>query len=156
MSTQPPLPIPGEQPWDDTLNAYLSALDARSTSLEERVAVLENQPQQRTGRYALNTTTTPPPASGQLRLDNTNQAAATLLYLHYVNQDGVDTANFWQAFGTIQSVYIQDRDDATKWIRFNSAGPRVDHGTYVEIPITLDSSSPLPIPSQQVTVVITS
>jgi hypothetical protein len=34
VSTQPPLPAIGQDPWGDDLNAYLSALDSRLTKLE--------------------------------------------------------------------------------------------------------------------------
>jgi hypothetical protein len=41
MSTQPPLPTAGQNPWDAALNNYLTALESRATSVEGRVTSLE-------------------------------------------------------------------------------------------------------------------
>lgn len=153
MSDTPP--VLGQNPWGADLNAYLATLDARCLTLEERVLALERTPTQYVDRYSFNTNTAPPPSSGQLRFNNSSQAATTALFLSYDNQDGTDTTNFWASLTTIVKIYVQDRDDSTKWVRFNSPQPHIDRGTYVEIPVTWDSDSGTPIPAQQVTLVIT-
>jgi hypothetical protein len=148
----PPLPVPGEDPWGATLNAYL-------TALEERVLALENTPHQHVGRYNYNGTPSAPPASGQLRFNSADPLAATFVYINYTNADGTDVKNFWTpappaTMDPIQSVYIQDRDDSSKWVEYTNPSPRTDLGTYAQVPIVLSRHSGV-LPTQQVTVVIT-
>jgi hypothetical protein len=169
MSDQPPRPIIGQTDWGDDLNAYLAALDARLTTqegtsadLDGRVTVLEEAASAplptptHTFRYNLNSSVAAPPASGQLRLNNTNQQAVTTVWLHNIDQDSQDVAVYWSEVvaGSTVRLYIQDRDDSTRWVRYTQTTDRVDQGTYQEIPVSFDSSSGVAVPTQQVGVVV--
>jgi hypothetical protein len=167
MSDQPPLPIIGQTDWGDDLNAYLAALDARLTTQEgtssefdARITALETAASSPASthlfRYNFNSSVATPPASGQLRLNNTNQQAATTVWLHNIDQDSQDNANYWAEVvaGSPVRFYIQDRDDATRWVRYTQTTDRVDHGTYQEVPVSFESSSGVAVPTQQVGVVV--
>jgi hypothetical protein len=86
--------------------------------------------------YTFNVTPTPPPASGNIRLNNATQPSATLLYMHYVNNAGVNTKNFLDTYLKPESdIYLQDRDDPAKWQLFTITTPFTDNTTYATVPV---------------------
>jgi hypothetical protein len=87
--------------------------------------------------YLFNATTTPPPASGGARLNNGTHSAATILYLSYTNEDGVDLKTYFaQRVKVGDTLYLQDRDDPTKWHLFEINAAFTDNTTYCSIPVT--------------------
>jgi hypothetical protein len=86
--------------------------------------------------YLFNTSTTPPPASGGLRLNNATQSAATIAYLSFTTEDGVDLETYFaQRIQVGDIMYVQDRDDPTKWQLYEVSGAYTDSGTYASIPV---------------------
>jgi len=86
--------------------------------------------------YLANSSTTPPPAPGGLRFNNATQTAVTILYLNYTNEDGIDLKTFYaQRVKTGDTLYIQDRDEASKWQLYEITGAFTDNTTYASIPV---------------------
>jgi hypothetical protein len=87
-------------------------------------------------QYTFNATTTPPPASGNIRLDNATQTSATTIYLHYTNMDSINTKNYFtQKVKVGDTFYLQDRDDANKWQLYQVSAAFTDNTTYASIPV---------------------
>jgi hypothetical protein len=101
--------------------------------------------------YTFSGTTTAPPTSGTVRLNNATQASATEAYVHYTNNNGVDIKNYALANAVPgRELYIQDRDDATKWQAYLITGNAVDNTTYCTIPIVTKASGGNLVSSQRV------
>jgi hypothetical protein len=132
MSDQPPLPVIGQEAWGDDLNAYLSALDARIVLLEALSASY--------ARFNFNAQTVAPPASGQVRVNNATPALATTVWVHNVDSEGTDVSLMLGQVLSGWRIYLQDRDDSSKWVRYNVSGAPVDQGTYMEYPVTVFDS----------------
>jgi len=64
------------------------------------------------------------------------QNSATVLWVHNLTAPGVNAHNWLMQTQPGDSIYIQDKDDASKWQAFKTTGPVVDKTTYVEFPIT--------------------
>jgi hypothetical protein len=87
--------------------------------------------------YLLNLTTTAPPASGGVRFNNATQASVTNIWLHYLNEDSVDIKTYLSQRVKIgDNLYIQDRDDSTRWQLYEVSSALVDNTTYCTIPVT--------------------
>jgi hypothetical protein len=64
------------------------------------------------------------------------QNQATLLWVHYINDDGVDLKTYLASkLRSRDTINLQDRDDATRWQLFEVAAAYTDKVTYAEIPV---------------------
>jgi len=82
------------------------------------------------------TATTPPPMTGRFRLNNTDQTLATIMYLHFTNDDGIDIRTYvLDRVKAGDTLYIQQRNDASKWRLYEVASAITDNTTYATIPI---------------------
>lgn len=91
-------------------------------------------------------TAQPPTQQGKFRFNNINPAAATEIYLHEVTSiDMKDTSNFIRAFESGDRLYIQQRNDATRWARFTIGIAPIDNGDWWTIQVTPTSNSGIPI-----------
>lgn len=87
--------------------------------------------------YLFNTSTTTPPAAGGIRFNNATQSAVTAAYISYVTEDGVDLKTYFtQRIKQGDTIYIQDRDDVSKWQLYEVNTAFTDSGTYATIPVT--------------------
>jgi hypothetical protein len=95
--------------------------------------------------YMFVTTAVSPPGSGSVRLNNANQTLATVMWLHYTNEDGIDTKNYFlERVQVGDHFYLQDRDDATKWQLYEISAAFTDNLTYATVPVTWKAgASPL-------------
>ena len=76
----------------------------------------------------------PPPVSGEMRCN----AAKTQLYFNKISGTGMDTSHFFNdAFTAGHKVFVQDRFDTTKWMKFSIATTAADSGTYWTLGVTL-------------------
>ena len=148
MSDMPPLPVIGQDPWGDDLNAYLTALEAR-------VSTLEATPSARTLTYfALVSQTAPPPSStGQMRTDNATTSASTHLWVSTTTDDGTTVANLLNLVTVGQVLYLQARTDDSRWARFTVSANTPQSG-YVDFTVTPLSNSGLEISKANVKVVL--
>ena len=89
--------------------------------------------------YMFNATTTPPPAAGGIRFNNTTQNLATAIYLNYVTNDvnAINLKNYFlQRVKVGDTFYIQDKDAPTKWQLYKLTSAFTDNNTYVTLPVT--------------------
>ena len=92
--------------------------------------------------YMFNASTTTPPASGTIRFNNATQNLATVIYFNYTTNDAaaVNVKNlFAQRVKVSDTLYLQDKDDPTKWQLFTITGAFTDNSTYASIPVTFKS-----------------
>lgn len=87
--------------------------------------------------YSLGSTTVAPPVVGGIRLNNfATQSAATIIWMNYTNEDGVDLKTYYQErVKAGDTLYLQDRDDATKWQLYEITAAFTDNTTYASIPV---------------------
>ena len=88
--------------------------------------------------YTYNSALTEPPATGQLRLNNANQTLATRLWVHQNEESGLDVSIGLAKVLAGHQVYIQDFDDATKWVKYNITAVS-DDGAYYDFTVTYHS-----------------
>jgi hypothetical protein len=129
----PPLPTAGLDPWDQALNDWLIALEARITTVEEQKTSTSTP-------YRYSPTTTPPPGNNFLRL-NATPATATVLWLSNLNANGADVRAFLQAIVAGARIYIQDTTNADNAYDYTVSGPPVDYGTYFEYPVAVSQGT---------------
>lgn len=86
--------------------------------------------------YQFKTAITTPPASGEVRLNNASQAAATAVYLHGMTWNNTDLMNAFRAIASPTEIYIQDQNDSTVNQHYQASANAIDHGTWVEVPVT--------------------
>jgi|SRR5580765_524275 hypothetical protein len=133
--TTPPLPTPGQEPWDTVLNTYLTALEARLT-------VLEAKPQYVFNSYAWQySNAAPPPTGSQVRFDNANLNLATTAVFRLIDSDGADRTPVFQQLGVGSQVRINDWNNAATIHRFNVTGPATIGATDVTVPVAWVSGS---------------
>ena len=89
--------------------------------------------------YTYNTTLTEPPIGNQLRLNNATQSAATRLWLSESTFDGLDVSLGLAKILAGHYIYIQDYDDASKWVKYTVTADGVDDGTYYDYSIVYHS-----------------
>jgi len=70
-----------------------------------------------------------PPASGQVRFNNVDPAAATEMYIHETNQNGLDLGNFFALIAVDSILYLQDRRNADNFFVIEVA-TNTDSGAY--------------------------
>ena len=102
-----------------------------------------------TATFSYNTTTTEPPTGNQLRLNNTTQPSATRLWVSQTTVDGLDVGAGFARILAGHQIYFQDRDDASKWIKYNVTADGTDDGTYYDFTVAYHSG-PGGIPAGQV------
>lgn len=95
--------------------------------------------------YSFNGTTTQPPSSGQVRLNNANQTLATLMWVSHMTPEGVDVGNIASTFKAGTKVYIQDKDNSARWQQYELTADATAKGTYTEFAIEwLEGGDPVP------------
>jgi hypothetical protein len=92
--------------------------------------------------------------NGQARLDTSSWTTATKVQLAEVTNPGTDATNLLTGITPGDELYLQDKDDASKWGRYTVTGPGVDQGLYREFPVTLLSSAGSVPSNNQITTVI--
>lgn len=105
------------------------------------------------GEWNYINTITAPPASGQLRLNNTAQQSATLMWVHKTTANAIDSTNFLAAVKQDNEIYIQDKDDATKYQAYRVVGLPINNTAYLQYPIVWTRGNGT-VPQQRVIFVI--
>ena len=99
--------------------------------------------------FAYNTTTTEPPSGSQVRLNNADQLLATRMWVSQETVDGLDISIGLAKILSGHQIYIQDRNDASKWAKYTVTTTGVDDGTYYDFAVVYHSG-PGGIPSGQI------
>lgn len=92
-----------------------------------------------TFEYMFDTGTTEPAGSANIRFDSATYSAVTKVWVHEITSLGKDNANAFTLIDTNHRLFIQDKDDATKYVSFNVSATPIDKGAYWEFPVTFRS-----------------
>ena len=88
-----------------------------------------------TGEYTFNTTTAPPPSTGQMRLNNTGQTLANAIYLHDMNAVGVDVSNAIRLIVKGNVILVQDKASSGNYQVYEATGVPTDNVSYWTVPV---------------------
>jgi hypothetical protein len=81
------------------------------------------------------TTTSAPPATGQVRLNHSTQKNATLMWIHSITANGNDASVYLATVDAGEVIDITDKDDPAKWQRYSVTAQPTNKGSYVEVPV---------------------
>lgn len=84
------------------------------------------------GPWNFRTEIVAPPASGQIRFDDADPESATELFLHEINSNGEDLANFLALLEAGDLLYIQNSGDSSQFILCEISS-NTDSGVYVTL-----------------------
>ena len=76
-----------------------------------------------------------PPNDGQLRMNNADQTLASLLYASNTTAPGVDVTNGINLVHVGNQIYVQDKEDASRYQVYDVTGDAINHGTWTEVPV---------------------
>jgi hypothetical protein len=94
-------------------------------------AVDHTHPSEQSGPWRFQDTAgTAGPGAGYLRANTGVLATATLLLISRTTQDGYDIPPPGWGLAAGDTIYAQDRDDSTKWVRYAALEPLVRYATY--------------------------
>jgi hypothetical protein len=85
--------------------------------------------------FMFETKITEPPTGSEVRLNNATQAQATGMFVRYLTVNGLDAKAIILNIVVGNKIYLQDKDDSTKFNSYTVTVNPIDKGTYAEIPI---------------------
>jgi len=77
------------------------------------------------------------PGSGNMRFNAATAAATTAIAISTHTADNIDYGGSLRSLVLGDSFYLQDRDNAANWVRYDLSGPPVDNGAWLQIPVAL-------------------
>ena len=85
--------------------------------------------------------TTPPPLSGNIGYNNTNQSLATIVYISHLTRDNIDIEVFYNQINQLNDLYVQDQNNSVNFIKYNITGvPAPVPNSYIAIPVIMATS----------------
>jgi hypothetical protein len=96
-----------------------------------------------------------PPALNQIRLNNSVQKNATLMFVDKITVNGIDATEYLTQIGVDNTVRLRDKVDASRWHTFFVTAPPTDKGSYFEFPIAWQAGGTI-LAQQKVTFEIAS
>ena len=101
--------------------------------------------------FTFNSNTTEPPTGNQLRINNASQTAATRMWVSQTSTDGMDVSIGLAKILAGHQIYIQDFDDASKWVKYTVTADGVDDGSYYDFADRLPlRAGERPVPDRRV------
>lgn len=89
------------------------------------------------------TTLGPTPGNGFFRADNASAPSVTTLYIADITSNNqADVSNLFANIKGDWTIYIQQRNDASRWIQYNTSVPYIDQTGYWEVPVTYVQQGP--------------
>jgi hypothetical protein len=89
--------------------------------------------------FTFNTSTTAPPGSGTIRLNNATQGSATTIWVHDMNALNVDVSRAIAMLKTGNTLLVQDKTNANNYQYYRVSAAVTDAGTYTTVPVTWQS-----------------
>jgi len=83
----------------------------------------------------------PPPGGSQVRLSNTVQSAATMLYADHLTNNNNDATLVLNNVATGDLLILQNQTDAAQIQRYTASGNASNQGAYTQIPVTWTSGN---------------
>ncbi|MEJ6847541.1 hypothetical protein V3589_15135 [Sinorhizobium fredii] len=99
--------------------------------------------------YVYNDTPAEPPGGGQLRLNTVDQPLATLIWASVDSATGTAVAPFLRIIKSGDKMYVQDKDNASRWLAFSATADAIDKSTYFEIPVAFEGMGADTLPAGQ-------
>jgi len=87
--------------------------------------------------WVFDNSTTAPPATGTFRLNNSDRALVTKIYMDNETAEGLDLSTLMLTLTTGDQVHIQQTLDASRVAQYSIDGPATDSGTYVTLDVTI-------------------
>lgn len=104
--------------------------------------------------YLFNNTLAAPPGAGQMRLNALDQTTATLLWLDDDQATGGSLGPLFVKMKTGDRFYCQEKDNDTRWQRYELIADAVDADGYVEFPVVWLDGGGAPLPEQRVSIAL--
>ena len=92
-----------------------------------------------TGKWLWSNATTGAPATGVVAINNADPSLATEIRIHETTNESIAFAGSFDLVIPGSDIYVQDADDATRWVRYSVTAPATDHGDYRHWPVSLES-----------------
>lgn len=98
-----------------------------------------------TYEFTLSALTTSPPALGEYRINNTDQSAATQLFVSKESAHGIDVSIFLAGHSSGYTWYLYEKANPAVKMEYVVTSAPIDHGTWMEYTVTLEESDgPIP------------
>src|SRR5262249_11365462 len=110
-------------------------------------------PSSDTWGYTYNNNPSAPPASAQIRFNNTDPHVATLLWLDHKTLDGIDITNYLANALVNDELYTENKSAATPYDVYTVLAVPVNQGSYTEFSISRTSGTPTGLINNQASVV---
>jgi hypothetical protein len=94
--------------------------------------------------YQFDTLLTPIPPIGHIEFNNVSAILTTNVYISHITSDGIDIDPFFFTIQTSDILYIQDRNNSTKWVKFNVVSTSIISNSYINILVSYNSSLNMP------------
>jgi hypothetical protein len=104
--------------------------------------------------YAFSSAITEPPTGSQIRFNAAYPySAVTKVWIRDLTLDGLDMRTLLLLQPSGATLYVQDKDDHTRFARFTTTGAAIGKTDYVEFPVAWVNDSGSALPQQQMQVV---
>lgn len=91
-----------------------------------------------TGEYTFSANATmADPGSGNFRSNTGSSATATALALDQLGAGGADVSTLFSALRLGDTVYVQDKNDATRWARYQMTGAPTLNSGWAQLPVVV-------------------
>ena len=107
--------------------------------------------------WTYNNTTTEPPTGSQVRFNAAYPyTAVSKVWIRDLTNDGIDMHNVLLMQASGSRLYLQDKDDHSRWVQFETTAEPVAKTGYVEFEVTHVGDGGVALPEQQMEVVFAS
>lgn len=103
-----------------------------------------------TFEYMFDSATVEPPTNSEVRFNNSMHSLVTAVWVHDISSLSKDNSNAFSIVAVGSRIFVQDKDDSTKWVSYDVTGSPVDKGVYWEFPVTLRELGPAALAQQRV------
>lgn len=104
--------------------------------------------------YMFESSPVEPPTGSEIRFDNADYTLVTKVWARDLSADGINARNGWLTAEPGSGVYVQDKDDYTRYARYEITAATVGKTGYVELPVVYVAHENT-IPEQRVVVSLT-
>lgn len=102
-----------------------------------------------TFEYTYRTGTTEPPGNSEVLFNNSNYALVTKVWVNNNSALGKDNSNSFSIVDAGNRIFVQDKDDATKYVSFDCTEAGIAKSGYYEFPVVFKASG-APLSAQRV------
>jgi len=155
---QGPQGVPGTTP---DMSVYYTKTEADAAFLTEPegdaayAAIDHTHPSSTSGLWTFSTNTAmTDPGSGHFRVNTGVVGTATMLDVSHTTQGGTAMPPVAASLGPGDAIYVQDRDDSTRWARYDVTADAVGAGTYGTVAVAVVATSGTPIANNQICEVV--